>query len=396
MKYLVVIPSGAVDEPVAELGDRTPLQAAHLPALDELARAGRMGTALTIPDGLSPSSEVSLPSALGYDPRAYRVPRGPVEARARGLRVDAGEQVFRCDLVTVTDGRLVDLSAGYIDTAQAEPLIDSLNDALADREGRFHVGHSFRHLLVWKGAGPLRSVRTTASHLVLNRPISRHLPRGRGSDPLRRLVRWSQDVLRDHDVNQVRRDLGENPANAVWIYGHGPLPALPRFVERFGLTGAIVAGTAFARGLGQLIGWRVVDVPGATGLLDTDLTAKAKAAIDALENHDLVCVHVEAADEAGHLGDAGRKIEVLEGLDRRVIAPLIERMRQERAYRILVLPDRATPVARRTHVAGPTIFVICGTDIESSRGVAFDEVTAAEGEVRVERGWELMEYFVRR
>ena len=395
-KYAIVIPSGAVDEPVAALDGRTPLQVALLPAFDRIAARGRVGTATTIPDGFPPSGEIALLSVLGYDPRTQHVARGPLEALARNVPFGPRDQVFRCNLVTVTDRRLRDFTAGYIEPVQAERLIDDLNNALEDRSVRLHYGRSYRNLFVWADPGPLPKLRTTDPQGIFDEPIRRHMPHGAGSEPLERLVRWSQRVLAEHDINQVRRDLGENPANAIWVYGEGPRPVLPAFAERFKLRGTLVAGTDLARGLSRVIGWDVAHVPEATGLLDTNLAAKGAAAVDALDTHDLVCVHVEAADEASHLGDTNRKMRLLEDIDRHIVAPLLERLESESRHRILIMPDHGTSATRCTHMDDPTIFAMSGSGIESNRGEAFDEQNAVVGELHLERACDLMEYFLRR
>jgi len=395
-KYAVIIPDGAVDEPVEELEGRTPLQAAELPALDELAALGRVGTARTIPEGRPPACETALLSVLGYSPEHYPAARGPLEALGRGLQPGPDDQVFCCNLVTLIDGYMRDATAGYIGTAEARRIIDDLNGGLPDRHMRIHACDSYRNLLIWANEDPLAKVITTAPDQVLDQPAQKYLPQGRGAEPLTRLIRWSQQALAEHDVNVVRRDLGENPATSIWPWGHGPTPNLPPFRERFGLDGAVITGVDLVRGIGQLIGWDVVDVPGATGLPGTDYAAKGQAAVAALDGYELVCVHVQAPDEAGRAGRAEEKCQALEAIDREIVAPLVRRLKQERQWRVLVMADHATPVARRAHTADRTIFAMAGSGIDSSRGDAFDEPNAEIGELHVDRGSDLMEYFLRR
>jgi 2,3-bisphosphoglycerate-independent phosphoglycerate mutase len=396
MKCAIVIPAGAVDEPVEELGGDTPLQAAQLPACDELALSGAVGITRTVPAGLPATSENALASVLGYDPTKFPVPRGPLEALALGVAVGGRDQVFRCNLATISDGRLLDFAAGYIAPNEAQPLIAHLNAVFGPEGVEFVAGRSYRNLLVWRDAGPLPKLRTVSPHDLVDQPVKKHAPRGRGSDPLRKLLKRAQEVLAEHDVNVVRQDLGENPANAIWPWGQGVLPDVPSFLTRQGLRGALVAGSFLARGLGQLIGWEVIVPPGATALPDTDYAAKGRAAVAALERFDLVCVHVEAPDEAGHLGDARAKVRALEAIDREIVTPVLAALKKEPRWRMLVMPDHATPVTARTHTAAPTVFALAGTGIESNRGKALDERNAAMGEMNVERGWELMEYCLRR
>lgn len=395
MKAAIVIPEGAPDRPVEELADQTPLTAARIPVLDELARRGRLGTARTIPEGMFATGEVGLLSILGYDPRQYAVSRGALEALARGVRLGRRDQAFRCNLVTITEGVLRDACGGYIRSAEAARIVEDLRPALPDPRLELHAGPSFRQLLVWREVGALSGLQTVPPHACLGQPIRRHLPRGRESTPLLTFMRRAAEILREHDVNVVRHDLGENPANGVWPWGHGRLGSVPSFEARFGLRGTIIAGVDTARGLGRLIRWEVCEVPGATGLADTDLAAKGRCAVAALDTADVVCVHVEAADEAGHLGHPQEKVRILERIDSEIVAPLVERLGREPAWRILVIAGHATPVRERTHSDDPVPFVMAGSDIESNRGEAFDERNAAEGELHLERAHELMEYFLR-
>ncbi|MFH1746450.1 MAG: 2,3-bisphosphoglycerate-independent phosphoglycerate mutase [Planctomycetota bacterium] len=396
MKYAVVIPAGAVDEPVPELDGRTPLQAAEIPALDRMAATGQLGTAVTIPPGYQPRGEIGVLSVFGYDPKRYPLARGPLEAYARGMEHGPADRVFRCSLVTLAEGRMQDIHAGGISTTQASQLLEHLNAELADPKACFYAGQSYRNLFVWRDAGPLAKLQTTDPQGLIEQPIRRHLPRGADAEPLRRLIRWSQRMLEDHEINQVRRDLNENPANAVWVYGQGHLPDIPRFAGRFGVRGALVAGVDMVRGLARRIGWRIIDTPGATGLPDTDYAAKGRAAIAALDEYDLICVHIEAPDEAGHAGDAFQKVASLEAIDSLIVEPLHQRLLQESEYRILVIPSHATPVKMRAHSANPSIFVMAGSDIGSGPrgGTGFDESEAINGKMHVEPAAGLMEHFI--
>lgn len=397
MKCAIVIPAGAADVPLEELAGRTPLEAARLPTLDRLAAVGRMGTAFMVPSGFAPRSETALMSVLGYDPREYAAARGALEAAGRKLSLGRRDQVFRCNLVTIVEDQLRDFAAGYIRTAEAEPILAALNAALGEENSlRIHPGRSYRHLLVWKDAGPLPKLQTTPPEEALDQPAQKFWPRGAGAEPLRALLQRARELLAEHDINHVRRDLGENEATDVWVWGQGTLPKLPFFRQRFGVRGALIAGVDVMRGFARLVGWQILDVPGATGLLDTDYAAKGRAAVEALDKYDLVCVHVEAPDEAGHRGQAQEKIAALEAIDRDILAPLWERLQREAEGRLLVIPSHATPVARRRHADAPTIFVMAGAGFASHRGEAFHERAAAEGEAHLERGCDLMEYFLKR
>jgi len=397
VKYALIIPDGAVDEPNADLDGKTPLQAAALSALNRLATGGRVGTACTLAPDRPPAAEDGLMSVIGYDPSRLHIARGPLEALARGLRPGPRDQIFRCNLVSLIDGYLRDPTAGYIATPEAARIIADLNAGLLEQNLQLHAGVSYRHLLVWKDVGPLPKLITTPPERVLDRPAKKFLPSGPDAEPLSRLIRWSQEVLAEHDVNAVRRDLGENVANSIWLWGQGPpAPSVPLFRQRFGLSGAVVAGADLMRGLAQLVGWDVLDAPGATGLMETDFAAKGRAAIAALDDHDLVCVHIEAADEAGQLGLAPEKCHALEAIDRDIVEPLVRRLEAESQWRLLVMPGHATSTASRTITADPVIFVMAGTGIDSNRGEAFDEPNGEIGEMHLERAADLMEYFLRR
>jgi 2,3-bisphosphoglycerate-independent phosphoglycerate mutase len=355
-----------------------------------------VGTARTIPEDWPPACETALLSVLGYSPEHYPAARGPLEALGRGLRPGPDDQVFRCNLVTLIDGYMRDATAGYIGTPEARRIVDDLNRSLPDRHMRIHAGDSYRNLLIWTNVGPLADVTTIPPDRVLDQPAHKHLPHGRGAEPLARLIRWSQQILVDHDVNLVRRDLGENPATSIWPWGHGPTPNLPPFRERFGLDGAVITGVDLMRGISRLIGWNVVHVSGATGLPGTDYAAKGQAAVAALDGCELVCVHVQAPDEAGRTGRPQEKCRVLEAIDREIVVPVVRRLQQEQQWRVLVIADHATPVARRTQTADRAIFAMAGSGIDSNRGDAFDEPNAEIGELHLDRGSDLMEYFLRR
>jgi 2,3-bisphosphoglycerate-independent phosphoglycerate mutase len=393
MKYALIIPDGAADEPLEELGGRTPLQAAQIPNMHWIARNGRCGTVRNVPRDMEPGSDVATLSLLGYDPRQYYTGRAPLEAAARGLEIAPDEWVFRCNLVTVIDGLMEDHSAGHISTEEGSALIGELNRLLAGERLRFHPGVSYRHLMTLHGE---IDVTATPPHDILGKPIAQHLPTGPGSDMLTILMGRSQEIFSRHEVNQVRRDLGENPATQIWLWGQGKKPSLPKFEERFGVRGAAISAVDLIRGLARLVGWDVVNVPGATGFLDTNYAGKAAAAIEALKDHDLVCVHVEGVDEAGHQGDFKGKILGLEQIDRHIVGPLLEHLRGgSEEWRILVLPDHPTPCRLRTHTAEPVPFALAGSGITSVLKLEFTEASAASSDLHIAIGAELMEYFLK-
>ena len=409
MKYAIIIPDGAADLPLEELDGLTPLAAAETPNMDWIAAEGKCGTVQTIPPKMPHGSDVAIMSVMGYDPRQYYTGRAPLEAAARGIEVGADEWVFRCNLVTIVDGVMEDYSAGHISTAEAKILIDKLNRLLASGHGdssgftgtvRFYSGVSYRHLLTVparSGRGSWKDVKTTPPHDIIGKPIEDYLPRGPGSEILVRLIEQSEAILSTDDVNQVRRDLGENPATHIWLWGQGKMPKLPPFSKQYGIkSSASIAAVDLVRGLSKIIGWEHIEVPGATGYLDTNYEGKGKAAVAALEDHDLVFVHIEAPDEAGHNGDISGKVRAIEQIDQHIVGPILKYLQNlDDDWRIMVLPDHPTPCSIRSHTSEPVPFAIAGTRIVSVAKRHFTEADAKKSDLHVNLGFELMEYFLK-
>ena len=393
MKYAIIIPDGAADVPLDELGGKTPLAAARIPNMDWIAANGRCGTVRTIPRDLPCGSDVAILSVLGYDPRQCYTGRAPLEAAARGLQIGPDECVFRCNLVTVIDGIMEDYSAGHISTEEAGAIIDELNRLLSGPRVRFHRGVSYRHLMTLKDDV---DVKTTAPHDILSKSVAEYLPTGRGADLLRTLIDRSIAVLADHDINTVRRDLGENPATQIWLWGQGKMPQLEQFADHYGLKGAAIAAVDLVRGLAKLIGWQWIEVEGATGYVDTNYVGKGLAAVKALDTYDLVCVHVEAPDEAGHNANVKGKVKAIEEIDKHIVGPVLERLKAEGDgnWRILVLPDHPTPCTVRTHTHDPVPFAIAGAQFAAVVNQPFTEEAAAASDLHVPKGCDLMEYFL--
>ncbi|RLF44638.1 MAG: cofactor-independent phosphoglycerate mutase [Thermoplasmata archaeon] len=409
MKYAIIIPDGAADLPIEELDDLTPLAVAETPNMDWIAAEGKCGTVRTIPPKMPHGSDVAIMSVMGYDPRQYYTGRAPLEAAARGIEVGTDQWVFRCNLVTIVDGIMEDYSAGHISTVEAKILIDKLNNLLVGGQGdsvrlagtmRFYPGVSYRHLLIVparSGRGLWKDVKTTPPHDIIGKPIENYLPRGPGSEVLVRLIEQSEDILSSDDVNQVRRDLGENPATHIWLWGQGKMPKLPPFIKQYGIkSSASIAAVDLVRGLSKLIGWEHIEVPGATGYLDTNYAGKGEAAVAALENHDLVFVHIEAPDEAGHNGDISGKVRAIEQIDQHIVGPILKHLQNlDDDWRIMVLPDHPTPCSIRSHTSEPVPFAIAGTRIASVAKRHFTEADAEQSDLHVELGFELMEYFLK-
>jgi len=392
MKYALVIPDGAADVPLEELGGKTPLEAAKIPNIAWIADNGRVGTVRNVPPDMPPGSDVAIMSLIGYDPTAYYSGRAPLEAAAQKLQVAPDEWIFRCNFVTIIDEVMEDNSAGHISTEEARALIEQLNAAVAPPGVRFYPGVSYRHLMVAKGDF---KVATTAPHDILSKPAVDSLPAGPGSQLLRDIMAAARKVLAGSEINATRRDLGDNLATDIWLWGEGKMPTLPSFESRYGVTGRMITAVDLLRGLAGLIGWQCVEVQGATGYLDTNYAGKGAAAVAALDDCDLICVHVEAPDEAGHNANAKGKVAAIEQIDRHIVGPLLKRLRAEGDdWRILVLPDHPTPCTIRTHTAEPVPFAIAGKRIASVMHTPFTEQDAAAGDLHIDRGCELMEYFL--
>lgn len=392
MKYAIVILDGAADLPVDELGGKTPLEAARKPHLDWIAAHGKIGTVRNVPKGMPCGSDVAILSLLGYDPREFYTGRAPLEAAAQGLKIADDEWVFRCNLVTIVDEKMEDYSAGHISTEEAATLIGDIARQLGGANVKFFPGVSYRHLMTLKGNV---DVSTTPPHDILGKDIAPHLPTGNGADLLRTLIDRSRGLLAGHEVNGVRRDLGENPANSIWLWGQGKMPRLPSFQERYGIRAAAITAVDLIRGISRLIGWKVIEVEGATGFLDTNYAGKGQAAVSALDTVDLVTVHVEAPDECGHSADAPGKVKAIEEIDKHIVGPLLDRLKaQGDDWRIMVLPDHPTPVSVRTHTEEPVPFAVAGKRIFGVIQDGFTEATAEASDLHIARGCELMEYFL--
>lgn len=392
-KYAIILPDGAADEAVARLGGRTPLAAAVKPHIDSIARGGVQGFVRTVPVGFLPGSDVATLSLFGYDPREVYPGRAPLEAAAQGIALADDEVVFRCNFVTLAEGRMADFTAGHITQDQANALVGTLNERLAGEGCRFHPGVSYRNLMVMRGAEGVNP-RCTPPHDIPDKIVADYQPRGDGADRATRIMALARAVLAEHPINAVRRDLGENSATDIWLWGQGRAARLTPFAEKFGLRGATIAAVDLIRGIAKCAGMTVLDVPGATGFLDTDYAAKGRAACMALDSFDLVVVHIEAPDEAGHLGDIAAKVKAIEEIDKHVVGPVLTKLRTFSRWRVLVSPDHPTPVEKRVHTNDPPPFCMAGTGIERTLDEGFSEVAARRSGVVVDPGCELMRMFL--
>jgi 2,3-bisphosphoglycerate-independent phosphoglycerate mutase len=392
-KYVIIVPDGAADEPIKELGNKTVLEVAGTPNMDRISTEGRQGIVRTIPKGLEPGSDVAQMSLLGYDPRTFYSGRAPIEAVARNIELSPGDWVFRCNLVTVADGQMADHSAGHISTEEAAKLIKELNERFGNDQIRFHPGVSYRHLLVVKTLD--FDVKTYPPHDYIGTAIEKLLPRGKGADLLIDLMARSQQLFANHDINKVRIDLGENQVSSIWLWGQGQKAIMERFQSRFGIKGAAITAVDLVKGISKLIGFDLINVPGATGFVDTNYEGKASAAIEALGKYDLVFVHIEAPDEASHTGSAEMKKKAVEQIDKYIVGPVLEALQSYESWRILVAPDHPTPIRTRAHSPEPVPFAMAGTGINGILHKNFCEANAAKSGFRIDNGFELMEYFLK-
>jgi 2,3-bisphosphoglycerate-independent phosphoglycerate mutase len=404
MKYAIVIPDGCADEPQDALGGKTPLQAAHLPNMDRLAALGEIGSSNNVPRPLTPASDVATLSLFGYDPLEVYTGRAPLEAVALAIKLGPRDWAIRCNLVNVTNECMTDFTAGHIGNdegkALVETLVKELGGPLPSREGtlEFHPGVSYRNLLVYR-AGELpapftNETRTQPPHDVPDKPIRDHLPSGPGSDLLRNWMERSRSLFARHPVNEARRQRGLKAATQCWLWGQGRGPSLRSFKELYGKQGAILSAVDLVRGVGMLLGWKRIDVPGATGYLDTDYAAKGRYGVAALADHDLICVHIEAPDEASHEGRADAKVTALEQIDHHIVGPLLQALPSYGAWRMLVSPDHRTTLRTRAHAYGNVPFVIAGTGVPSLGQSRYDEQTAEESGVVFAKGHQLMKHFL--
>jgi 2,3-bisphosphoglycerate-independent phosphoglycerate mutase len=400
-KYAIVIPDGCADEPIESLGGCTPLEAAHTPHMDRVAEMGLTGLSNNTPPHLPAGSEVANLCLFGYDPDRYFTGRAPLEAAAQEITLGPQDWAVRCNLVTIEDQMMVDFTADHISTEEATALLGDAQAALGSERLQFVPGVSYRNLLIYRGdpqqpAPFTGETRTRAPHDLTDLPVTEDFPRGPGSDLLNELMSGSVECFRDHPVNRRRVAAGKRPATNVWLWGLGVAPQLPAFADRFGVRGVMITAVDLLRGIAALIGWPRIEVAGATGYLDTDYAAKGRAAVEALDHYDLVCVHIEAPDEASHEGRPEAKIEALEQIDRCIVGPLLERLTREQAYRLLVTPDHPTPCATKKHSHGDVPLAICGSGIAGDASSAYHERQAAGGSLRLHRGWELMDHFIQR
>ncbi|UFS70506.1 cofactor-independent phosphoglycerate mutase [Geomonas sp. RF6] len=398
MKYIVLLGDGMSDEALDVLGGKTPLQVANTPNMDLMARRGTLGMAHTVPEGYPPGSDVANLSMFGYDPSLCYTGRSPLEAASIGVELASDDVAFRINLVHLKEeeGKITmgDYSSGHISTAEGAELVTELQKQLGDENFSFHPGVSYRHLLVWHHGK--EKLQLTPPHDISGQEINDFLPKGDGADDLIDLMNSSQMIFSRHPQYQQRAGQGKTPANSIWPWGQGKAPAMETFQAKFGLSGAVISAVDLIKGIGVYAGLDIVNVPGATGYVDTNWSGKAQAALDALKEKDFVFLHVEAPDEASHSGNLADKIKAIELFDALVVGPVLEGLKGLGPYRVLCAPDHPTPIRLKTHTADAVPFVIYAGEETDKTVAGYDEVSAAASGVVVEKGFRLMEMLLER
>ncbi|MGO9137402.1 MAG: cofactor-independent phosphoglycerate mutase [Syntrophales bacterium] len=397
MKYIILLGDGMADYPLEQLGGKTPLEYAHTPYMDTIAKKGTLGLIDTIPAGLSPGSDVAIMSLLGYDPMRCYTGRGPLEAANMGVRLGVDDVAFRCNLVTLRrDAEYImeDFTSGHITTEEAKIIINDINNEFGGTNFQFYPGVSYRHLFVWRDGKVL--LETTPPHDITGKAIRDYLPRGEGKEDIRRLMERSQLFLSDHPVNKLRIAEGKRPANSIWLWGQGRAPKFTKLTDKYSLSGGMISAVDLLNGIGIYAGLKVIRVEGATGYVDTNYMGKARKALDALRDIDFAFVHVEAPDEMGHEGNVAGKIRAIEDFDEKIVGAILNEISGLSPFRLLVLSDHPTPITLRTHSSDPSPFAVLSSarDENLSKGVPFSEKSALRHGVKVSPGYLLMDRFI--
>ncbi len=400
MKYLVMLCDGMADYPVDELGGKTPLEAAATPNMDKLAETASVGLVKTVADGLKPGSDVANLSVLGYNPDDCYTGRSPLEAGSIGIDMKDTDVSLRCNLVTLTDEQvyedktILDYCADDISTAEAEELVKYLAENLNSDEFCFYSGVSYRHCLIWNN-GTLDIGTMTPPHDITGKPIKEYVPAHPNAKKLYELMKKSYELLKDHPVNIERINKGLRPANSIWLWGEGVRANLVDFKEKYGLKGSMISAVDLLKGIGKFSGMNVVNVDGATGYIDTNFEGKAAAAVSEFENgQDFVYIHVEAPDECGHRHEIENKVKSIELIDKYVLEPVVEYLKSTgEAFRVLITPDHATPLSLKTHTNDPVPFMIYDSSKDNNGVKSFNEKTASETGLFVEKGHTIMDLF---
>jgi 2,3-bisphosphoglycerate-independent phosphoglycerate mutase len=393
-KYVIVVPDGAADKPLPVFGGKTIFEAAEKPNIDSISASGKQGLCHTVPPSLQPGSDVAMMAVLGYDPVKYYTGRAPIEAVAQGINVTEDDWIFRCNLVTVIDGKMADHSAGHISSEEGKIFIGELNKVLGDNQVRFYPGVGYRHLMIVNGYD-CTNLQLQPPHDMIGEKIINILPKGKNAEFFIDLIAKSVQLFKDHEINITRRSQKKNEASSIWLWGHGKKARMEAFEKKYGLKGAAITAVDLVKGLAKLIGFDYIKVDGATGYFDTNYQAKGLAAIEALKKYDIVLVHVEATDEAGHAGDAAIKKKALEEIDKHIVGPVMAELKKYKSWRILVMPDHPTSVLTKGHSGEPIPFAMAGEGIEGKMHLHLGETNAAKTGIVFNNGYELMASFLK-
>ncbi len=398
MKYVIIHGDGMADWPCDELGGRTPLEAARKPNMDLIAARGQLGLVATIPPGMPSGSDIGTMTMLGYDPARYHTGRAPIEAASMGIEMGPRDVAFRMNLVAIGPGEngaptMLDFTAGHISSEEAAGIVKDISARLSGGGIEFFSGVSYRHLMIWRDGAA--TTRLTPPHDITGKPVEAYLPAGEGAERIRELMGQAAAILRDHPVNRARLAAGKPQASSVWFWGQGMRPAVPTLRDRFGVDGSVISAVDLVNGLGRLAGLVRITVPGATGFLDTDYAAKARYGLDSLRTRDFLLLHIEAPDEAGHMGRADLKVEAIERIDELIIGPMLAGLAAMGKFTILLMPDHPTPCKLKTHSNEPVPFAILGNQSASNSSPAaerrYTEADAARTGVLVREGHRLIE-----
>lgn len=396
MKYVVIIGDGMADYPLKELGNKTPLQASVIPNMDYIASNGVNGFLKTVPDNMEPGSDVANLSIMGYDPEKYYTGRGPLEAAGIGADLHKGQVAFRCNFITEDNGVLADFNADHISTTESEMLIKALNDEFGEI-GKFYRGISYRNLFIFNKTASA-SLKSLPPHDIVGEDIEESLIKpynDKNAVILNEIMKDSKKILENHPVNKKRIKSGKNPANMIWLWGQGVKPQMPLFADKYGLKGATITGVDLIKGIGIYLGLDNIQVPGATGYFDTDYNQKAEYALNALDDHDLVFIHVEAPDEAGHEGNIAEKIKAIESIDYKIVGKLLDELPWFEDYAISILPDHATPIYVKKHTSEPVPYAMCSTKGLKDDASQYNEVSTKRGSMGTTEGYKFMNNILR-
>ena len=399
MKYVIFIPDGSSDYPVDELDGKTPLMAANTPNIDKLACGGFGGFTNNVPDEYSPGSDVANMSIFGFNPACYYTGRGPLEAGSEGIPTTPRDVIFRCNTIFSEKGEMDDFNAGHISTEEADELMKGLNEYFNEKypdfKGKFYTGVSYRHLFIYtcdsvEDAEILSGIRTMPPHDIVGEKLVDNLcGECELAQEIQQIMFESREYLKDAEVNQKR----EIPANMVWLWGQGVTPKLPNFEETYGITASVITGVDLLRGIGNFAGMNIVNVPGATGYFDTDYKQKGEYGIEALKETDMLLIHIEAPDEAGHAQNVEEKVKAIERIDEFIVGPIVDSLEGE-DFRVAILPDHPTPISVGTHTRDDVPLVIYDSAREGDECKSFDEEGVKEGSLEFKKGHFLVQRLI--